>query len=156
MEVVLAVGKGARTPLEHCQSTLVQGPEPTNAHIGLCDELSAHPGADPTFAIIRKHTSSHTLMFSWDQTGYDVVLLIMDPHNGKEAQHPWSLPLGSHHSAKSVTVLQCWSVRIWTEDPRGHPLQGTEWILRVLRGFSLLSKLWPECWIGLGSGDFGG
>lgn len=33
-------------PSEHCQGALEQGPEPTNAHIGPCDELATHPGAD--------------------------------------------------------------------------------------------------------------
>lgn len=47
MEGVLVVGGGGtRTPSEHYPGTLEQGTEPTNAHIGLCNELVTHPGFD--------------------------------------------------------------------------------------------------------------
>lgn len=64
-----------------------------------------------------------------------------------KTHHPWSLPPDTHHSAKYVTL--CWSVRIWTEDPRQCPLQGIEWILWVLRGFVVVhASDWMLNWIG--------
>lgn len=34
--------------LQSTQGTLEQGSEPTNAHIGPCDEMATHPGVDLT------------------------------------------------------------------------------------------------------------
>ncbi|TWW79831.1 hypothetical protein D4764_10G0008610 [Takifugu flavidus] len=38
--------EGAKTSLQHCGGTHEQGIEPTNGHIGPCDELATHPGVD--------------------------------------------------------------------------------------------------------------
>lgn len=49
MEAVLVAAEGAGTPWEHCQVTLEQSSEPTNAHAGPCHELATHPGVHPGF-----------------------------------------------------------------------------------------------------------
>lgn len=42
--------QGAGSPSVHCRGTFEQGNEPSNAHIGPCDELAANPGMHPAVA----------------------------------------------------------------------------------------------------------
>lgn len=41
------LGRGARTSSKLCRGTLEWGPEPPNAQMGLCNELTSHPGLSP-------------------------------------------------------------------------------------------------------------